>query len=637
MAGRYVSNEEYGAANLVELVLHYRDKHEEIDASLLALATQLDEKVLALKNELLGGAGAAFDTFKELQDLIANNKEALDALADIAAGHVRFDQAQSISANEKAIARSNIGAVSQAEVNASIGAAIPHAPTASVSKTGNTATITIKDASGTTTASISDGSTGPFYTPVLDEDGNISWTNNGGLANPSSRNIRGPQGIQGEKGEKGDTGATGPEGQQGPVGPQGYTFTPSVSSAGVLTWTNNGGLANPSAISVIGPKGETGDVGPQGPKGDTGPQGPQGTDGIQGPRGYTFTPSMSSSGILTWTNDGGLSNPLAVNLMGPQGPQGPKGDTGPQGPQGVKGDTGAGLTLMGEYGSFAELQAARPTGKGGDAYIIDGHVWYWAEELGAWADAGQLQGPQGPQGIQGEKGETGIQGPKGDTGPQGIQGIQGPKGDTGDKGEKGETGPKGDKGDTGDQGEQGPKGDKGDTGEQGPKGDAGADGAVGPEGPKGDQGEQGPKGDKGDTGEQGPKGDSFTYSDFTPEQLAALKGEKGDKGDKGETGATGPEGPKGDKGDQGIQGIQGIQGPKGDTGATGATGPTGPAGTTTFSGLTDVPSRVKNAVSSVNGLSADSSGSLKLFTASTTDLTAGSSSLTTNTLYFVYE
>lgn len=41
------------------------------------------------------------------------------------------------------------------------------------------------------------------------------------------------------------------------------------------------------------------------------------------------------------------------------------------------------------------------------------------------------------------------------------------------------------------------------------------------------------KGDKGDTGA------AFTYSDFTAEQLAALKGEKGDKGEAGATGADG--------------------------------------------------------------------------------------------------
>ena len=66
-------------------------------------------------------------------------------------------------------------------------------------------------------------------------------------------------------------------------------------------------------------------------------------------------------------------------------------------------------------------------------------------------------------------------------------------------------------------------------------------------------------------GPQGPKGDAFTYADFTPEQLAALKGEKGD------TGATGPQGLKGDTGPQGSKGE------KGDTGATGPQGEKGDA------------------------------------------------------------
>ena len=94
---------------------------------------------------------------------------------------------------------------------------------------------------------------------------------------------------------------------------------------------------------------------------------------------------------------------------------------------------------------------------------------------------------------------------------------------------------------------------------------------VGPQGPKGDTGDtgpQGPQGPKGEKGDTGPRGDAFTYSDFTAEQLAALKGEKGD------TGATGPQGPKGDKGDTGPQG------PKGDTGETGPAGAGVPDGGT---------------------------------------------------------
>lgn len=45
---------------------------------------------------------------------------------------------------------------------------------------------------------------------------------------------------------------------------------------------------------------------------------------------------------------------------------------------------------------------------------------------------------------------------------------------------------------------------------------------------------KGEKGDRGDTGPQGERGDAFTYADFTPEQLAQLKGEPGHTPVKGE-------------------------------------------------------------------------------------------------------
>ena len=40
-------------------------------------------------------------------------------------------------------------------------------------------------------------------------------------------------------------------------------------------------------------------------------------------------------------------------------------------------------------------------------------------------------------------------------------------------------------------------------------------------------------------GEKGDKGDPFTYEDFTPEQLASLKGDKGEQGDNGAAGEAG--------------------------------------------------------------------------------------------------
>ena len=119
-----------------------------------------------------------------------------------------------------------------------------------------------------------------------------------------------------------------------------------------------------------------------------------------------------------------------------------------------------------------------------------------------------------------------------------------------------------------------------------PRGERGIDGATGAKGSKGDPftyedftpaqlaALKGEKGDTGATGAKGAKGDPFTYEDFTPTQLAGLKGEKGD------TGATGAKGAKGDafkyedftaeqlaglKGEKGDKGDPGEKGEKGDT------------------------------------------------------------------------
>lgn len=45
---------------------------------------------------------------------------------------------------------------------------------------------------------------------------------------------------------------------QGTKGDPGAVFTPSVSFAGVISWTNNGGLANPSSVNVKGSQGTRG-------------------------------------------------------------------------------------------------------------------------------------------------------------------------------------------------------------------------------------------------------------------------------------------------------------------------------------------------------------------------------------------
>lgn len=68
----------------------------------------------AVKNDLLGGAGEAYDTLKELADALVTNKDAITALQQIAQGHVQFDKAQSLNDEQKKQARANIGALSAA-------------------------------------------------------------------------------------------------------------------------------------------------------------------------------------------------------------------------------------------------------------------------------------------------------------------------------------------------------------------------------------------------------------------------------------------------------------------------------------------------------------------------------------------
>ena len=52
-------------------------------------------------------------------------------------------------------------------------------------------------------------------------------------------------------------------------------------------------------------------------------------------------------------------------------------------------------------------------------------------------------------------------------------------------------------------------------------------------------------GQNGKDGKDGEKGDAFTYEDFTPEQLAALKGEQGEPGKDGTNGTNGKDGADG--------------------------------------------------------------------------------------------
>ena len=144
-------------------------------------------------------------------------------------------------------------------------------------------------------------------------------------------------------------------------------------------------------------------------------------------------------------------------------------------------------------------------------------------------------------------------------------------------------------------GEAGPIGE---TGPAGPKGDAFTYDDFTPEqlaalkGPQGEQGIQGP------VGPAGPKGDAFTYDDFTEDQLAALKGPKGDKGEQGDVGPAGPKGDAFTYNDFTSEQLESLKGPKGDKGEQGIQGPVGPVGAP--AGFGEIVATVDNSTGTPN-------------------------------------
>ena len=484
------------------------------------------------------------------------------------------------------------------------------------------------------------GATGPQgITPTIGENenwylGNVDTgkPSRGRQGEKGEKGEKGETGAKGEKGDKGDTGATGAQGEQGAQGLQGERgekgekgdtgakgdpgtdgTTPTIGANGnwYLGTTDTG---KPSR----GAKGDKGDRGEQGIQGIQGEQGEQGVQGIQGKQGEkgetgapgatgtTFTPSVSADGTLSWTNDGGKTNPASVNIKGTQG------ETGPRGPQGPKGDTGSGFKVLGYYATAAALSAAVANPEAGMAYGVGTaepyDIYIYDSVSKTWKNNGPLQGAKGDTGVgvanvtfdddimtvnltsgahyssgslrgpQGVKGDAGAKGEKGDPGAQGEKGATGAAGAPGADGTTPTIGANGNwflgstdtgkpsRGVKGEQGAKGEKGDKGDTGEKGEPGKDGSPGAAGAHGTTftpsvsadgtlswtNDGGKENPASVniKGPQGEQGPQG------------------EPGEKGETGAAGAIGPEGPQGPKGEQGPQGEPGATGPQGPAGHT---------------------------------------------------------------------
>ena len=163
------------------------------------------------------------------------------------------------------------------------------------------------------------GATGPQGKPgergPQGETGPQGPQGNTGPAGPAGpTGPAGPEGPTGATGPAGPDGAPGKDGSPGKDGADGAPGQDGFSPSASVTETGTG-----ATITITDKTGTTTAEIKNGKDGAPGKAGTNGKDGAPGVDGTTFTPSVSAAGDLSWTNDGGKANPAPVNLKGPPG------------------------------------------------------------------------------------------------------------------------------------------------------------------------------------------------------------------------------------------------------------------------------------------------------------------------------
>lgn len=77
---------------------------------------KINDAITAAVNALVNGAPETLDTLQELATAIETNQDAISALQTIAAGHVKYNEAQSLTTEQQQQARSNIGAAAASDL-----------------------------------------------------------------------------------------------------------------------------------------------------------------------------------------------------------------------------------------------------------------------------------------------------------------------------------------------------------------------------------------------------------------------------------------------------------------------------------------------------------------------------------------
>lgn len=107
-------------------------------------------------------------------------------------------------------------------------------------------------------------------------------------------------------------------------------FLPSVSSEGVLSWTNKAGLTNPASVNIKGAKGDRGLQGVQGVQGVKGDKGDKGDTGAKGATGTAASIKIGSvttgaAGSNASVTNSGTASSVVLNFTLPRGKDGKDG------------------------------------------------------------------------------------------------------------------------------------------------------------------------------------------------------------------------------------------------------------------------------------------------------------------------
>lgn len=220
-------------------------------------------------------------------------------------------------------------------------------PTIAVSSIAGGHRITVTDENGTRTFDVMDGTDG---TDGTDGKGivSIEKTSTSGLEDtytityttgaPTTFIV-----TNGQDGAPGRDGTDGTNGRDGTDGTDGTTFTPAVSSEGVISWTNDGNKQNPSPVNI------------KGPAGTDGQNGQNGTDGVSPVVTITNITGGHQVTITDTDHPGGQT----FDVM--DGTDGQTGQTGPAGP-GVASGGAQGQMLVKKSGTDYDTEwANQPT------------------------------------------------------------------------------------------------------------------------------------------------------------------------------------------------------------------------------------------------------------------------------------